>query len=326
MNAYLPSDFRPAYPVNIPREAVRDKLLELLGLEEIPTSVDFSLEATEETSDGLLVSRVTYPNSLGEMVSGILVVPQNTSPGTLAGVVCLPGTSSHEETVGHSRFYREKIPMGRLFGWGRELARRGFATLSLSVKGCLFRSGSSEHWNEETKRLTPYGRTQLGIIVEETVKAALVLAANEQVDPQRIGLAGFSLGGLATWYGMACAPWIRVGVPICGGLGSMTRLTHEAPVDRHSFALFVPPILRYFDQPEIIAACIAPRPFMMVAPTMDEDMPRSGVNDLIRVVEPAYVSAGHQERFKVYQPETNHVFLPDYFEWMAKWFTRFLCK
>ena len=43
---------------------------------------------------------------------------------------------------------------------------------------------------------------------------------------------------------------------------------------------FIPHMLRYFDHPEVVAACIPPRPFMMVAPTQDEDMPREGVDEL----------------------------------------------
>jgi hypothetical protein len=33
---------------------------------------------------------------------------------------------------------------------------------------------------------------------------------------------------------------------------------------------------------------------------------------------------GHPERFKVYQPEGNHRFLVEYFEWMVEWFRQFL--
>jgi len=104
----------------------------------------------------------------------------------------------------------------------------------------------------------------------------------------------------------------------------MKAFIREGDLDRHSSYTFIPHMFRYFDHPEIIAACVAPRPFMILAPTMDEDMPRSGVEELIRVVEPTYLAAGHPERFRVYQPETNHVFLVEYFEWMVEWFTRFL--
>ena len=99
-----------------------------------------------------------------------------------------------------------------------------------------------------------------------------------------------SLGGNATWYAMAAAPWIRAGAPICGGVGRMASVIHEGDIERHSAYFFIPHMLRYFDHPEVVAACIPPRPFMMVAPTQDEDMPREGVDDLIQVVEPVYAS------------------------------------
>jgi hypothetical protein len=156
------------------------------------------------------------------------------------------------------------------------------------------------------------------------LRAARVLAAQDAVDADRIGLTGMSLGGLATWYAMAVEPWIRVGVSVCGGLGSMASNIHEGLPDRSSSAIFLPHMLRYFDHPRIVATCIAPRPFMAIGPTEDEDMPREGVDELVRVVGPAYRERGHAERFKVYQPEGNHVFLVQYFEWMARWFDRFL--
>ena len=104
----------------------------------------------------------------------------------------------------------------------------------------------------------------------------------------------------------------------------MARNIHEGLPDRSSSAIFVPNMLRHFDHPEIVASCIAPRPFMTVVPTMDEDMPKSGADQLVREVAPVYESMGHPDRFKVYQPQGNHRFLIEYFEWMVEWFDRFL--
>ena len=67
-----------------------------------------------------------------------------------------------------------------------------------------------------------------------------------------------------------------------------------------------------------------PKPFMIVSPTEDEDMPRSGVDRLIPVVTKAYAAAGVPDRFRAHQPEGNHRFLIEYFEWMVAWFERFL--
>ena len=323
MSNVIPKDLRPVFSVDVSKDAVRSKLLELLGLDEIPKEIDFT-EGITQTEEGIRATRLTYTNSLSETVPGIIMVPLNASSQKLPGVVCIPGTGGSAQKIAHQRFYLEEDPPGMLIGWARELARRGFATLAISPKGSVTRRPSIEHWNLEGKLLTPYGRPQMGILVEETLRAARILAASERVDPDSIGITGMSLGGNATWYAMAAAPWIRAGAPICGGVGRMASVIHEGDIERHSAYFFIPHMLRYFDHPEVVAACMSPRPFMMVAPTQDEDMPRKGVDDLIQVVEPVYGSLGYPERFKVYQPEGNHRFLPEYFEWMVEWFRRFL--
>ena len=61
-----------------------------------------------------------------------------------------------------------------------------------------------------------------------------------------------SLGGNATWYAMACAPWIAAGAPVCGGVGSLARVIHQADIERHSAYYFVPGLLRHFDHENVI--------------------------------------------------------------------------
>ena len=323
MTSTIPRDIRPAFAVEVPREQVGTKLRELIGLDEVPGETDFTIESTEE-DEGLRLVRVSYSNSLGETISAIAMEPLDQSTGMLPGVVCMPGTGSCAEQVIDKRFYRERPDKGPLIGWGRELARRGYYVLSFSPKGSAVRRGTIERWEEEAKLLAPYGRPQMGVLVDEVLRATRVLGAMDGVNPTRIGVTGMSLGGLGSWMGMACGPWIRAGASICGVIGSLARLIHDGQVRRHSSFIFVPHMLRYFDHAEIVAACVAPRPFMTVAPSEDEDMPREGVDELVQAVAPLYESMGYPEHFKVHQPPGHHVFLFDYFEWMVQWFDRFL--
>ena len=316
MDMAIPKHVRPAYPAPVERGQVRGKVMELLGLEEVPEAADFTV-ASVETEDGLVVTRGSFRTYLGEDVPTIMMTPTGASGRPRAGVVCVPGTGGSAEMLAHERLHvREE---GRLFGWGRELARRGFATIAITPKGTEARRGSEEAWAHEMKLLAPYGRSQMGVLVEETLLAARILADAEGVDAGRIALTGMSLGGNASWYAIACAPWIAAAAPVCGGLGRMERVIHEGQNERHSAYYFIPHMLRHFDHPEVVAACIAPRPLFMVAPTEDEDMPRSGVDDLVPVVRKAYEEMGKPEQFTVYHPEGRHVYRVGYLERVAAW-------
>ena len=314
----VPYNITPAFPEAIAPEDIRDKLLELLGLYDLPLEVPYAVGPITDM-EGIESAAVTFVNSLGEDVPGVLMYAAGPKQTSVPGIVCMPGTSGTAEEIaaGHMGAHQET---GRLLGWGRELARRGYTTLAITIKGCVARRESAERWEQEAKFLVAYGRPQMGIIAEEALRAARVLAAVEGVDDERLGLTGMSLGGLASWYAMACAPWIKVGVPICGGIGSMaSNILHGLP-DRSSSAIYVPHMLRYFDHPDIVAACIAPRPFMTIIPTEDEDMPQQGAEALIRQVEPVYRGRRCADRFVVRQPPGNHRFTPEFFTWMAKWF------
>ncbi len=63
---------------------------------------------------------------------------------------------------------------------------------------------------------------------------------------------------------------------------------------------------------------------MLLAPTRDEDMPASGVDELLAAVEPAYAAAGAEDRLEVHRPDLHHVFLIEHLEWVAGFFARHL--
>lgn len=321
MSPIIPPDIQPAFASDLADSDIRAKLIELLGLAAVPDNVDFTTSETRETED-IRVTHLSYQNSLRETVPAILMEPPGHTEKLRPGIVCISGTSGSAERVAHPHFHQS--PDGPLIGWGRELARRGFTTLAISIKGTEGRRRSIEEWATECKLLSPYGRSQMGILVEETLRAARILCATNGVDKSRIGLTGMSLGGNATWYSMACAPWIAAGVTICGGLGSLASVIHQSDNERHSAYYYIPNFLCHFDHPRVVATCMPPRPFMMISPTRDEDMPRQGVDALIPVVQKAYAATGHDDRFKVYQPEGNHRFLVEYFEQMVAWFDHFL--
>ena len=324
MKPLVPVDIKPSNPVEVPRDRIREKLWELLGLENDRPAVDFTIGRETITEENLRMFPVSYENSLGDTVSGIVLASKGKTAGSRPGIVCMPGTSGSAERVTDLRFFREKPDQGPLIGWGRELARRGFAVIAITLAGCTVRRESESEWDAQEKLLAPFGRSQMGVHVDEALRAARVLIDMKIADADRIGMTGMSLGGNAAWYSIACADWIKASVPVCGGVGSLPRVVHEGDNMRHSHYYYVPHMLRYFDHPEVVSACIAPRPFMVIGPTGDEDMPKSGVDRLVDKVSPVYSALGQPEFFKVYQPDSRHVFKFEYFEWMADWFEKHL--
>ena len=108
------------------------------------------------------------------------------------------------------------------------------------------------------------------------------------------------------------------------GAGDPASVIHHGGYKTKSPYYFVPHMLRYFDHPEIVAACIAPRPLMVVSPALDASMPPEGVDELIEHVGSVYERMGHLEQFRVHRPEVGHLYLPEHFEWVVAWFQRFL--
>ena len=193
----VPRDVQAPYPEHLPPEKTREKLLELLGVELPPAKIAFDSGRHETTSDGLQITRLRYRNSLGEEVPGALVLPAGAPARSLPGIVCMSGTGGDMERLIEPRFQRDRPGQGPLRGWARELARRGFATLSITLRGTAARRTSVSHWERHIRFLIPYGRTIMGVMVDEALRAARILAATPAVEPTRVGLTGMSLGGIS---------------------------------------------------------------------------------------------------------------------------------
>lgn len=311
----LPATIGPAFPVRVQPQEVRETFIRLLGLDAIPLVVATETLFLAENG-GATTSRVTFKNSLGEVVPGVLALPSGSVTG-LPAIVCVTGTTETAEDLQAPAVQQHGAS---LHGWARELARRGYATLAITVKGTIARRGSLRRWENENRKLTVWGRSQLGYLAEETIAAARILAALPMVDDRRIGVAGLSLGGIAAWHAMAVAPWLAAAVPICGGLGSLEASVRFGRPDRHSTGMYLPGLLRYFDHGELIAGAVAPRPFYAIAPTEDLEMPKTGVDWFIDRAAPAWAALGRADRFRVDQPPGGHAFkrswLPGVIDWL----------
>ena len=299
---------KPAFPREMPPREMRAKPRELLGVEPLPKPIPVQREISEKTDHVLLQTNLSFCNLLGETLAAVLLEPPGTARKSLAGVLCMSGTSGGAERITHAEFRRAKQNEGALLGWARELIRRGFVTLSLTLTRTDGRRVGVKFWEKQARMLTQFGRTLMGVMVDEVLRVVSVLRDVDTVDPKQLALTGMSLGGNVSCCAMACVAEIRASAPVCGGVASLLRQILAGHPDRYSSSSYVRQLLRYIDHPQIVLMCICPRPFMTIAPTKIQDMPKSGVDERLRVVEPAYKAVGQSEPFRVYQPDSTLVY------------------
>ena len=94
----VPYNITPAFPEAVAPEGIRDKLLELLGLYDLPVEVPYAVGPITDI-EGIESAAVTFVNSLGEDVPGVLMYAAGPRLTSVPGIVCMPGTSGTAEVT-----------------------------------------------------------------------------------------------------------------------------------------------------------------------------------------------------------------------------------
>ena len=233
-------------------------------------------------NEGMASRRISFGP---ENIRGDLYYPKDTPEGTkLPVVVWLHG---YHFPLGYMWVYHpdtHPIPA---------LVKEGFAVLAFDQTGFGSRSGESAPFYE---RYPAWSR--LGRMVTDVQDAVTALAGDALVDPERISLMGFALGGTVGLYAAALDGRIRNVVSVCGftpmrsdtgadGLSGMTRYSHlYGLLPQLGFFRGAEERLPY-DFEDLIAMT-APRGVLVIQPSLDRD------------ADPAAVRAAVENAAKVY--------------------------
>lgn len=176
------------------------------------------------------------------------------------------------------------------------------------------------------------------------------LETRDDVDPRRIGLIGFSKGGIETYFAAAAEARIACAVS-CIGVQSFrwalenntwkSRVeTFQNAIDRAAkdaglenptaefakkfYDRVTPGIYNQFDGPAMLPL-IAPRPLLVINGDSDPRTPLAGVRASVEAARPLYHIAGAEEKLSlVIQENTGHKVTPQAqqqaIEWFVRWF------
>jgi len=297
---------QPAHP------AAR-RLVEILHLRRAAGPPQAEVRTRWETPDDLVLEELRLRGGASQEVPGLLAAPRRRE-GRLPAVICLHGTGGTRERMMEQAF---KARESHLLGWARELARRGFAVLAITQ---FAHPPRPEPWDWEwPKLLHVYGQTAMGRLVADVAFAADFLCARPEIDPERLAVAGFSLGGIAAFYGFAADERLAAAAVFCGGVGSVRHLVRKGRTEFHSAYFYVPGLVSEgLDHPQL-APALVPRALIVCGAEEDAGMPVEGLREFARAAEKAYAAAGVPDRFRVVVEKGFHAMTRSSFETATAW-------
>jgi hypothetical protein len=186
--------------------------------------------------------------------------------------------------------------------YAEALARRGIAALCIDTWNFGERRGRTE--SELFKELLWRGQVLWGLMVYDTLKATDYLASRPDVDAERLGSMGLSMGSTMAWWHAALDERVVACVDICC-LTDFQALLETRNLDGHGLYYYVPSLLRHFTTAEI-NELICPRAHLSLAGKWDRLTPSAGLDRIDAALRRAYVAAGVPERWDLVRYDSGH--------------------
>jgi dienelactone hydrolase len=155
------------------------------------------------------------------------------------------------------------------------------------------------------KALAWAGLTWPGLVFWDDIRTVDYLVSRPEVDSQRIGCIGISMGGWRSCFLAALDE--RITAACVTGFMSTFRPMIRAHVDTHSWVHFVPGLQRYLDLPDV-AVLHAPRPLLVQQCSQDRLFPLAGMRDSVQKITDGYRRAGARDRFTSRFYDVPHTF------------------
>ncbi len=253
---------------------------------------------SEQEGPKFTLRKISYVAEPGDRVPAWLFVPTGAKE-LRPGCVCLHQTTGigKDEPAGQGGLEN--------LHYARELAQRGLVTIAPDYPGF-------GEYQIDAYAMGYVSATMKGIC--NHMRAVDVLQSLPEVDPERIGCIGHSLGGHNTLFLAVFDERVKVAVTSCGFNsfarymeGDLTGWSHRGYMPRIAELYGTDPTRMPFDFTEVLAA-IAPRAVFINAPVGDSNFAVEGVYDCINTAAPVYCLLGASHRLVATHPDCGHDF------------------
>lgn len=256
---------------------------------------------------------IRYENEPGQFLEAYLLLPVNQRRSErYAGLIALHATTAktNEPIAGVGGRDDEQL--------GLKLAQQGFAVIC--PRNFLWQDAAS--LDDAVQKFRQRHPNALGMrkMLYDAQRATDILASLPEVDPQRLGAVGHSLGAKEVLYLTAFDDRISAAVFSEGGL-SFDSTNWDAP-------WYLGPMIKAPDFPRNhheLVGLIAPRPFLVLG---GESGPGAADGDrtwpYLFSAQPIYELYGSPQRWGLLNHHEGHAISPGSFDRLAEWLRTYL--
>lgn len=312
-------------------QGYRQAFLQKLGTFPEACPLDAQVEE-RHIAEGYIRERISYATSAGMRVPAYLLIPEKVTEKTPA-VVCI-----HQH---NGEYHLGKSEPAGITGspdmfYALELCQRGYITIVPDQEGFEERQASQEdkdRWLQSTQhilendgyekflamRYLMNGSTLQARYLWDLTRAVDYLCARPEVDAERIGALGHSLGGQEVCWLLLFDTRVKVGVCSCG-VGTFETIFRDGI--NHNFAAYIPGLLTIGDM-DLLISSLAPTPLLLTTGMQDHIFPIDGLRQIAQTTRLAYEAATRPDAFRLRAFMAGHSFplqiRGEAYAWLDRW-------
>jgi len=275
-----------------------------------------------EKHQGYTLERLVLDLNGQEPVPALLLIPDKRQPKA-------PGMLYIHWHAGMYGLGKEQLVRGveQQPAYAPVCAEKGIVTLAIDSWCFGERQHEADgHTGEEDafKLMLWRGQVLFGMMLFDELRALDYLASRSEVDPQRLGVLGMSMGATKAWWLAAVDPRVKLCMDVCC-LTDYDELIKAHSLKEHGIYYYVPSLLKHFQTAQI-NELIVPRAHLSVNGRRDPLTPAAGVEKIRDYLLPLYRTHRREQDCRVELFDCAHVELPEMRKLILEWMDRYLCS
>lgn len=325
------------------RRVARQKVFDCMLMPPPPVGNYDVKVIAEEKREGYVARKIEISLSAYYTVPALVLIPDGKGP--FPAVNCLHDHGGHY-FIGKEKMIRPLAPVTHEDSLVTEDADKWLADLYegqyvgdyLAKNGYVVFSADAPMWGERGQQegakntkydmvagnMMMYGIDLSAYMTYDDISGTEFLASMPEVDKDRIGCVGFSMGGYRSWMLSALSDRIKVGISICWMVTGDEQMSFKYQhTENGGFANCFPGLRRWLDYPHI-ASMACPKPMLFINGAYDKLFPVEGVEKAFSQMHKVWESQDAGDKIETEIWEVPHSFYKPAQQRCLDFFKRYL--